>query len=176
MEFQVYYGPMDGFVLIDRGSMKELDGDLLYAFDILLDCSGTSELICDFPDEDWDTVWPRETEAIRKFCNSGKMIVWLFDAKLKGKAKNGKTINGVFQIDDALTDSAKWLYAPTGNLLAVTASELIQCLAYPGLEMEEVFTVSVSKGWYAISDSGIEEIKYCRGNPCTSTFENIQDV
>lgn len=176
MEFQVYCGAMDGLVLIDRGSMKELDADLLYAFDILLDCSGTSELIYDFPDEDWHTVWVRETEALRKFCNSGKMIVWLFDAKLKGKTKNGKTKNGVFQIDDALTDSDKWLYAPTGNLLAVTASELIQCLAYPELEMEEVFTLSVSKGWYAISDRGVEEIKYCKGNPCTSTFENIQEV
>ncbi|EOS34772.1 hypothetical protein C804_01299 [Lachnospiraceae bacterium A4] len=171
MKFQVDRESVDGLVLIDRGSMKELDDELLYAFDILLDRSGKTELIYDFPDEDWHTVWVRETEALRKFCNSGKMIVWLFDEKLKFE-----TIDGVFQTDDALAASDKWLYAPTGNLLAVTASELIQCLSYPELEMEEVFTVSVPKGWYAISDSGIEEIKYCKGNPCTAVFENIQEA
>ena len=99
------------------------------------------------------------------------MIVWLFDEKIEFE-----TIDGVFQTDDALAASDKWLYAPTGDLLAVTASELIQCLSYPKLEMEEVFTVSVPKGWYAISDNGIEEIKYCKGNPCTAVFENIQEA
>lgn len=170
MKFQVDRESVDGLVLIDRGSMKELDDDLLYAFDILLDRSGKTELIYDFPDEDWHTVWVRETEALRNFCNSGKMIVWLFDEKIELE-----TIDGVFQTDDALAASDKWLYAPTGDLLAVTASELIQCLSYPELEMEEVFTVSVPKGWYAISDNGIEEIKYCKGNPCTDVFENIQE-
>ena len=131
MKFQVDRESIDGLVLIDRGSMKELDDDLLYAFDILLDRSGETELICDFPDEDWHTVWVRETEALRNFCNSGKMIVWLFDEKLELE-----TIDGVFQTDDALAASDKWLYAPTGDLLAVTASELIQCLCYPELEME----------------------------------------
>ena len=166
MKFQVDRERGNGLVLIDRGSMKELDDELLYAFDILLDRSGKTELIYDFPDEDWHTVWVRETEALRKFCNSGKMIVWLFDEKLKFE-----TIDGVFQTDDALAASDKWLY-----LLAVTASELIQCLCYPELEMEEVFTVSIPKGWYAISDSGIKEIKYCKGNPCTAVFENIQEA
>ena len=129
MKFQVDRERGNGLVLIDRGSMKELDDELLYAFDILLDRNGLSELIYDFPDEDWHTVWVRETEALRNFCNSGKMIVWLFDEKIEFE-----TIYGVFQTDDALTASDKWLYAPTGDLLAVTASELIQCLSYPELE------------------------------------------
>ena len=39
------------------GYLIELNNDdLLYAMDILLDFSGTSELIFDFPDEDWNTV------------------------------------------------------------------------------------------------------------------------
>ena len=37
MKFQVDRESVDGLVLIDRGSMKELDDDLLYAFDILHD-------------------------------------------------------------------------------------------------------------------------------------------
>ena len=102
MKFQVDRESVDGLVLIDRGSMKELDDDLLYAFDILLDRNGLLELIFDFSKEDWHTVWVRETEALRKFCNSGKMIVWLFDEKLKFE-----TIDGVFQTDDALAASDK---------------------------------------------------------------------
>ena len=102
MKFQVDRESVDGLVLIDRGPMKELDDDLLYAFDILLDRNGLSELIFDFPDEDWHTVWVRETEALRNFCNIGKMIVWLFDEKLKFE-----TIDGVFQTDDALAASDK---------------------------------------------------------------------
>ena len=45
MKFQVDRESVDGLVLIDRGSMKELDDDLLYAFDILLDRNGLLELI-----------------------------------------------------------------------------------------------------------------------------------
>lgn len=52
MKFQVDRESVDGLVLIDRGSMKELDDDLLYAFDILLDRNGLLELIFDFPRED----------------------------------------------------------------------------------------------------------------------------
>ncbi len=37
MKFQVDRESVDGLVLIDRGSMKELDDELLYAFDILPD-------------------------------------------------------------------------------------------------------------------------------------------
>lgn len=59
MKFQVDRERGNGLVLIDRGSMKELDDELLYAFDILLDRSGKTELIYDFPDEDWHTVWVR---------------------------------------------------------------------------------------------------------------------
>lgn len=49
-----------------------------------------------------------------------------------------------------IIETSKWLHIPTGKLLAVTASELIQCLSYPELEMEKIFELEVEDGWYAI--------------------------
>ena len=74
---------MDGLVFIDESYLSELNDDLLYEMDILLDLSGTSELICDFPNEDWDIVRQRETKQIREFCEQGKMIVWLLNSVTK---------------------------------------------------------------------------------------------
>ena len=42
---------MDGFVLIDKYYLSELDDCMLYAKDILLDLLGKSELIFDFPND-----------------------------------------------------------------------------------------------------------------------------
>ena len=46
----------DGLVFIDKAYLTEWNDDLLYEMDILLDPHGKTELICDFPNEDWDTV------------------------------------------------------------------------------------------------------------------------
>ncbi len=65
---------LDGLVFIDESYLSELnDADLLYAMDILLDSSGTSELIFDFFNEDWDIVRQQETKRIRDFCGQGKI-------------------------------------------------------------------------------------------------------
>ncbi len=75
---------LDGLIFIDESYLSELkDADLLYEMDILLDVSGSSELICDFPNEDWDTVRQRETGGIREFCGQGKMIVWVVECVVK---------------------------------------------------------------------------------------------
>ena len=138
MKYTLDCGMLDGLVFIDESYLAELnDADLLYAMDILLDSSGTSELICDFPNEDWDIVRQRETERIREFCGQGKMIVWLLDCVVKECELTKST---------KVTDPCKWLHLPAGKLLAVTASELIQCLAYPKLEMEKVFELSLEPG------------------------------
>ena len=75
MNFMLECSVLDGLVFIDEGYLAELNDDLLYEMDILLDYNGTSELICDFPDESWDIVRPRETKEIREFCAYGKMII-----------------------------------------------------------------------------------------------------
>ena len=171
MKYTLDCGVLDGLVFIDESYLSELnDADLLYAMDILLDSSGTSELICDFPNEDWVTVVrPRETKQIREFCNQGKMVVWLLDCAFeKCEIEECKEI----------ADSYKWLYLPTGKLLVASASELVQCLAYPELEMEEekFFELSLESGWYAIQNEGITKIMYCKKKPPESTLSNIKNV
>ncbi len=168
MKFTLDCDMSDGLVFIDKGYLSELsDPDLLYAMDVLLDIPGTSELIYDFPDEDWNVVRQRETEQIREFCGQGKMIVWLLDCVEKD-CKLTKSAE--------ITDPCKWLHLPTGKLLAITASELVQCLAYPELEMEKVFELSLKPGWYAIQNDGVENIKYCKKQQPESVPSNIQEI
>ena len=168
MKYTLDCDMLDGLVFIDESYLSELsDADLLYEMDILLDSSGTSELICDFPNEDWDVVRQRETEQIREFCGQGKMIVWLLDCVVKECELTKST---------EVTDPCKWLHLPAGKLLAVTASELIQCLSYPELEMEKVFELSLEPGWYAIQNEGVDHIMYCRKQPPESVPSNIQEI
>ncbi|MDE6991873.1 MAG: hypothetical protein K2P42_14600 [Lachnospiraceae bacterium] len=167
MKFDLNCDMQDGFVLIDQGFLNELDSDMLYAMDILLDTSGNSELIFDFPGEAWNDVRERETKCIREFCNSGKMILWLIDGVEKECS---------FEYDDQIPAASKWLHLPTGNLLAVTASELIQCLSYPELEMEKTFEMTLPEGWYAISDDNMDRVKYCLREPSGTIFDNIQET
>ena len=168
MKYTLDCDMQDGLVFIDESYLSELnDDELLYEMDILLDSSGQSELIFDFPDEDWDIVRQRETERIREFCGQGKMIVWLLDCVVKECELTKST---------KVTDPCKWLHLPAGKLLAVTASELIQCLAYPKLEMEKVFELSLEPGWYAIQNKGIDNIMYCKKQPPKSILSNIQKI
>ena len=167
MKFTLECDMLDGLILIDESYLSELNDDLLYAMDILLDSSGTTELIFDFPNEPWDIVRQRETKQIREFCGQGKMIVWL----LNHVAKECE-----IEKSNEITDPCKWLHLPTGKLLAITASELIQGLSYPELEMEKVFELSVEGGWYAIQNEGINRIMYCREKPPNSILLNIQEL
>lgn len=167
MQFVLECDRMDGLVFIDKGYLTELDSDMLYAMDILLDVPGTSELIFDFPGEAWDTVRLRETKPIREFCDKGKMIIWLLD----GVEKECKIEKG-----NEIAEASQWLHIPTGQLLAVTASELIQCLSYPELEMEKVFELEVEAGWYAISNEGIDKILYCKKEQPNIITSNIQEI
>ena len=167
MKFTLECDMLDGLILIDESYLSELNDDLLYAMDILLDSSGTTELIFDFTNEPWDIVRQRETKQIREFCGQGKMIVWL----LNHVAKECE-----IEKSNEITDPCKWLHLPTGKLLAITASELIQGLPYPELEMEKVFELSVEGGWYAIQNEGIDRIMYCREKPSNSIFLNIQEL
>lgn len=147
---------MDGLVLIDKSRLKELDFDLLCSFEILLDEFGKSELIYDFPGEEWETVRARETKLIKEFCEKGNMIVWLY---------SGVTCEGNIEKRREIPELSEILYLPSGTLLAVTASELIQCLFYPELEMEEIFEMELEAGCYAIWTEGIGNVRYCWVEP-----------
>jgi len=51
MKFIVECDGSDGLVLMDQSYLGEMDSELLYSMDILLDRHGESELIYDFPSE-----------------------------------------------------------------------------------------------------------------------------
>jgi len=173
MKFELECGCMDGLVLIDQDYLHELDYDMLCAMEILLDISGKSELICDFPDEAWPEVRERETKSIREFCNSGKMIIWL----MNGVKKECEIVyDDNVPTKNCAVPYSKWLHLPTGKLLAVSASEFLQCLFYPELEMEKFFEMTVAEGWYAITDENMDKIKYCRRQHPNTVFENIQEI
>ena len=72
MKFDVEFDETDALVLLDEEILSELNSDLMYALDILLDHNGTSELIYDFPDENWSDVRCRETEILKNFVIQGK--------------------------------------------------------------------------------------------------------
>lgn len=152
---------------MDESFLAELNSEMLYSLDILLDPLGTSELAFDFPDEEWGTVSMRETKQIREFCGQGKMSIWL----LKDIEKECK-----LEKSNEIGNPLKWLHVPTGKLIAVTASELIQCLSYPELEMEKIFELSVESGWYAIWNEGMDKIMYCKKEPPEFIPSNIQEM
>lgn len=157
-------GP-SGLVLMDERYISEVDRELLYSMDILLDRDGETQLKHDFPSEDWKVVRDRESKKIRDFCNKGNMIVFLLpDGDHKCE----------FQMVDELTDPQKWINLPTGKLVGVTASELIQCAPYPDMEMEKILELQIEEGWYAVSSNSNGEVLCCRKTPQESQFENIQ--
>lgn len=158
-------GP-SGLVLMDQKYMAELDRELIGSMDFLLDRNGETQLKFDFPSESWPTVRDRESNKIKRFCNSGKMVVLLLpDGDHQCE----------FRLVDDLSDPLKWINLPTGNLLAVTASELIQCAPYPDMEMEKIIELQIEKGWYAVSFSNNEEILCCYKTPLNTNFNNIQE-
>ncbi len=147
-------GQEDVLVLLDKTVITQLTEEFLYLLDIFIDVDGKSELIYDFPDENWEDVRMRETQKLADFCNSGKMNIWLTDDIEKEYQIKMGTGTGNFH---------RAIYAPSGNLVFVSASELIQCALYPEMEMEILYELCVPEGWYELSDikNGIIEYHKC---------------
>ena len=151
MRFSYVCDDMDGLILIDKKYLDELDDVLLSELDILIDRYGKSELVYDFPDEKWEDVWRRETKEIIEFCNSGKMVIFLHY-----EDEEDCEIN----FSDFQNGSNTLIDIKSGELILVNASELIQCLAYPNLEMETLVEIdNIEAGMYLIKYEGINSIK-----------------
>lgn len=141
----------DGLVLMDEEYFDELDEDMLYSFEILLDQQGETELTYDFAGEDWLTVRERESKLINDFCNAGKMFVALGDKDIEN-----------CQIEFVDHCEGTCISAPSGKLVMVNAGELIQCLLYPDLEMGKVLELNVDVGNYSVECKSIERIRLCK--------------
>ncbi len=167
MKFNYEHDGLDGLVLIDEYYFNEFNGDILYSFDIFLDSKGITELIYDFPDEKWEVVRARESAAFKVFCNSGKMIVLLANKSIE---------NCEIDFIDGECDADMFLDVPSGKLALVNASELIQRVPYPELEMEKILEINVDKGTYAVRNEGIKKISCYKNASKKSVFNNFLEL
>lgn len=153
IEYEISF--VDALVIIDPERFKEMDEEFLYAFDIFLDKEGESELVYDFPGEDWKEVWDRETAVVRDFIKNSKMIVW--------RAEEGDYSSNMNEVNYSLDDGDK-LEIINNQVMLVSASELIQCLLYPDLDMvdmEVIAEMNLEKGTYCFKKDG-DNIQYCK--------------
>lgn len=150
VEYQIDF--IDALVVIDPTVFNEMDDEFLYAFDIYLDKKGESELVYDFPDEEWNIVWNRETKSVQDFIESHKMIVW--------RAEKGDYEGELLEADTDLTNRQEIIVSGEGVII-VTASELIQCLPYPDSDMEIIADLSLDSGIYCFerNEAGIKYLK-----------------
>lgn len=163
MKFDYECDNPDGLVIIDEAYLDELsNSELLYALDILLDKKGETELIYDFPGENWSEVWERETQQLRDFCNQGKMIIYLLEDDIKG-----------CEVVEEENQSTSMLNASSGNIMIVSAGEIIQCLAYPDVEIEKVLEVNLNPGKYLFKCDDMKRILYCKTDIDIEGLENI---
>ena len=150
IEYEISF--VDALVIIDPERFKEMDEEFLYAFDIFLDKEGESELVCDFPGEDWKEVWDRETAVVQDFIEKSKMIVW--------RTEEGDYSSNIYKVNDLLEGGDK-LEITNNQVMFVSASELIQCLLYPDLDMEVIAEIALEKGTYCFKKDG-DDILYCK--------------
>ncbi len=167
MKFDYRHDDPDGLVLIDEYYFNKFNDDILYSFDIFLDSKGRTELIYDFPNEKWEVVRARESVAFKDFCNFGKMIVFLANKSIE---------NCEIDFIDGKCDADMFLNIPSGKLVLVNASELIQCISYPELEMEKILEINVDKGVYAVKNDGIKKISCYKNAFKKSVFNNFLEL
>ena len=168
MKFCYECDGMDGLILIDKKYLAEIDDNLLNELDIFLDRYGKSELVYDFPNERWEDVRKRETKKIIEFCNSGKMVIFL---------SNEDEDNCEINISNIQNDSQTFIEVESGKLILVNASELIQCLAYPDLEMETNLEIdNLDKGIYSVKYEGIKDIELVKESAFISELNNAIEL
>lgn len=77
---------------------------------------------------------------------------------------------------DGECDADMFLNVPSGKLVLVSASELIQCISYPKLEMEKILEINVEKGTYAVKNEGIKKISCYKNASKNLVVNNFQEL
>ncbi len=168
MRFTYECDGMDGLIMVDKQYLEEIDETLLYELDIFLDRYGKSELVYDFPDEKWEDVRERETKDLIEFCNSGKMVIFLH--------YSGE-YNCEISFSESHSNSKTTIDLKSGKLLLVNASELIQCLTYPDLEMETILEIdNIDSGIYSVDYEGIKNLILQRKTVVCSECNNVIEI
>ena len=152
MEVHVQSDMTDGIVLLDPAFFKKTDENILRAMDIFLDKNGESELIYDFPDEEWEKVYVRESKPFVELVEAGEIWIKLFS--------NTDMVLSIEQTDTL--DTKEYVTVISGKMIIVLASELLQCLYYPELDIEILGSLELPNGQYRIAYSTDGAIKYSK--------------
>lgn len=152
MEVHVQSDMTDGIVLLDPAVFKKMDENILRAMDIFLDKNGESELVYDFPDEEWEKVYVRESKPFVALVEAGELWIKLF---------SNIDMDLLIEQTDTL-DSKEHITVISGKMIIVLASELLQCLYYPELDMELLGSLELPNGQYRIAYSTDGTIKYSK--------------
>lgn len=132
--------------------LKELDEELLFSMSIAVDFEGTTELVYDYPDEDWPTVWQRETEPVMKMCNAGEIA---FAATHEGIIFVKVVVGELESPDESrILDSQQAFLNVQGDKIAVVEAGSFLVTKFSQKELDEsdfVAVVEVVKGSYLVN-------------------------
>lgn len=94
------------------------------------------------------------------------MIIWLSE-----QGEKSFEIKNVLNVDN----TKNYLNIQTGTIICVSASELIQCVGYPELEMEKLFEIKTDTGWYAFKLDA-PQILYSYQERTDNEIKNVVDL
>ena len=143
MNFNVACELDDGIVVIDPAKIEEINEKIMYAMDIYIDPEGVTEVVFDFPGEDWNSVYKRQTRKLLDFTDEGNM--WI---KLVKPGEHEFTME-----QTASGDFEEMVSVTSGKLQVVLARELLQCIYFPELDMELLGEIELENGNYKIGSS-----------------------
>jgi hypothetical protein len=155
----------DGLMLIDQEHLKLLEFEHLDSLNITLDIEGKTTLTFDFPGEEWSAVWERESAVIRNFANEGKAI--LIFAKPDEYEVQVSILETISDFN-----SNHLIELPSGKLIFVSLSEVVQCLLN-GLDLEFLFETNIAPGGYKLSLTPNLELKLSPSHLSHPHCENL---
>jgi hypothetical protein len=134
-----------GIVLIEKDKVKSLSKEIGAVLNVVIDVEGRSDLVSDYPGENWQDVWAKELDNLRSICKDGLMFVGLLkDGEYCVDIDVGEEGISV----DALVGSIKVF---DSHLLVVEAGELIQSIICPQLPLDVASELSMGEGEYGIA-------------------------
>lgn len=132
-----------GITIIDKARLNGIDKEVGALLNVVVDVHGETELSADYPEENWDVVWFREKEKLEAICIKGLMFTGLLE---DGEYEINIQINK----NDFSGNSVGAIEITGDKILFVETGELIQKILYPKLQLDELFSLKVASGIYAV--------------------------
>ena len=132
-----------GIVLIEKDIVSTLSKELAAILNVVIDVNGQTELVFDYPGQEWRDVWSNELRNLNDSVKSGLMFVGLLD--------DGEYKVELELVNEPSTKECLGLVkVEKSPLLVVEAGELIQKVLYPQLELEIAYEYGLDKGNYRV--------------------------